>query len=111
MSVRSAAVFPLNVVGLAAGFAMVLAFPAQAVVELVHWLRFAEWPNYDLKQIEELTGRTFRPSTAWEGANAILHWIWDVWVALPIATIAAVMFAFVAPVLRELNAWVEERDI
>jgi hypothetical protein len=59
--------------------------PLIAILGGVHWLKFKEWPDWSVSGFGVPT-----PVTSWEGANAIMNYVYHLhigWLALLVAIV------------------------
>ncbi len=68
------------------------AVPAQAAYEIVYWLREANWLNFDWYMLLGYTVEQVDLGPDLKGATAVLRWIMDTWVSLPVTLIAGGIF-------------------
>ena len=78
-------------------FAMIImlpmfAVPAQAVYEVVHWLREASWVNYDWYMLTGYSVDQVDLGPDLKGATSTLRWVMHTWVSLPFTIVASGIF-------------------
>jgi uncharacterized membrane protein len=98
----------MNAVGMAFGMTMVLALPIQAMIEVAWWLRFAEWPRFDLIFLSHIVPSIGAPTTGFVGLDQVIDWLWDAWLSVPIALVSGLIFFALVGILRDANKWAQE---
>ena len=78
-------------------FAMVIvlpmfAVPAQAVLEIIHWLQEASWVNYDWYMLTGYSVEQVDLGPELKGATTVLRWLMDTWISLPFSIVAGGIF-------------------
>jgi hypothetical protein len=68
------------------------AVPAQAAFELFYWLREASWLNYDWYMLLGYTVEQVDLGPDMKGATAVVRWLMDTWISLPITLIFGGIF-------------------